>query len=79
MRRTRLEDSYNLQRLLADYKEHILFITEMKTMIETDEVAKDVAGAEMLIERHQEHKVIKDTIIGNLVMVLKILHFLHLH
>ena len=58
MRRTRLEDAYNLQRLLADYKEHILFITEMKTLIETDEVAKDVAGAEMLIERHQEHKVI---------------------
>ncbi len=46
-----------MQRLLADYKEHILFITEMKSLIETDEVAKDVAGAEMLIERHQEHKV----------------------
>jgi hypothetical protein len=30
----------------------------MKTLIETDEVAKDVAGAEMLIERHQEHKVV---------------------
>jgi hypothetical protein len=29
----------------------------MKSLIETDEVAKDVAGAEMLIERHQEHKV----------------------
>lgn len=30
----------------------------MKALIGTDEMAKDVAGAEMLIERHQEHKVI---------------------
>ena len=59
MRRTRLEDAYNLQRFVADYKEHILFITEMKTLIETDELAKDVQGAETLIERHQEHKVMR--------------------
>ncbi len=28
----------------------------MKTVISADELAKDVAGAEALLERHQEHK-----------------------
>lgn len=28
----------------------------MKTIISADELAKDVAGAEALLERHQEHK-----------------------
>lgn len=28
----------------------------MKTIISADELAKDVAGAESLLERHQEHK-----------------------
>lgn len=30
----------------------------MKAIISADELAKDVAGAEALLERHQEHKVI---------------------
>ena len=29
----------------------------MKTVISADELAKDVTGAEALLERHQEHKV----------------------
>lgn len=29
----------------------------MKTIIGADELAKDVAGAEALLEKHQEHKV----------------------
>lgn len=29
----------------------------MKAIIQADELAKDVAGAEALLERHQEHKV----------------------
>lgn len=29
----------------------------MKAIIYSDELAKDVAGAEALLERHQEHKV----------------------
>jgi len=29
----------------------------MKTIIRADELAKDVAGAEALLEKHQEHKV----------------------
>jgi len=29
----------------------------MKTIISADDLAKDVAGAESLLEKHQEHKV----------------------
>lgn len=29
----------------------------MKVLIQSDELAKDVASAESLLERHQEHKV----------------------
>jgi len=29
----------------------------MKNIISADELAKDVAGAEALLEKHQEHKV----------------------
>ena len=58
MRKTRLADSYRLQRFLGDYRDHISFVNEMKVLIESDELAKDVAGAEALLERHQEHKVL---------------------
>jgi spectrin alpha len=34
----------------------ISWITDTKTIISADELAKDVAGAEALLERHQEHK-----------------------
>ena len=29
----------------------------MKVLIQSDELAKDVAGAEALLDRHNEHKV----------------------
>lgn len=31
----------------------------MKAVISADELAKDVAGAEALLDRHNEHKVIR--------------------
>ena len=40
-----------------DSRDHISFINEMKVLIQSDELAKDVASAESLLERHQEHKV----------------------
>jgi hypothetical protein len=40
----------------------------MKAIISADELAKDVAGAEALLERHQEHKV-------NLLIII-IIHLL---
>ena len=55
-RRARLDDSYNLHRFLADYRDLISWIHDMKTIISADELAKDVTGAEALLERHQEHK-----------------------
>ena len=33
------------------------WVSDTKTIISADELAKDVAGAEALLERHQEHKV----------------------
>lgn len=37
----------------------------MKVLIQSDELAKDVASAESLLERHQEHKV------NNILLVCK--------
>jgi spectrin alpha len=56
-RKARLDDSYNLHRFLSDYRDLISWISDTKTIISADELAKDVAGAEALLERHQEHKV----------------------
>lgn len=39
------------------FRDHMSFISEMKVLIQSDELAKDVAGAEALLEHHQEHKV----------------------
>ena len=43
--------------MLMSCRDHISFINEMKVLIQSDELAKDVASAESLLERHQEHKV----------------------
>ena len=43
--------------ILCFVRDHISFINEMKVLIQSDELAKDVASAESLFERHQEHKV----------------------
>ncbi|XP_060526882.1 spectrin alpha chain isoform X2 [Cylas formicarius] len=55
-RRERLEESYALHRFLADFRDLISWINDMKAIISADELAKDVAGAEALLERHQEHR-----------------------
>ncbi|XP_054270638.1 spectrin alpha chain-like isoform X2 [Macrosteles quadrilineatus] len=55
-RRQKLDESYCLHRFLADFRDLISWINDMKAIISADELAKDVAGAEALIERHQEHK-----------------------
>nr|XP_042894490.1 spectrin alpha chain-like [Parasteatoda tepidariorum] len=56
-RRRRLDESYLLHRFLADFRDLVSWIHDMKAIISADELAKDVAGAEALLERHQEHKV----------------------
>uniref|UniRef100_A0A8I5ZKH2 Spectrin, alpha, non-erythrocytic 1 n=1 Tax=Rattus norvegicus TaxID=10116 RepID=A0A8I5ZKH2_RAT len=55
-RHARLDDSYRLQRFLADFRDLTSWVTEMKALINADELANDVAGAEALLDRHQEHK-----------------------
>uniref|UniRef100_A0A8C4X8M7 Spectrin alpha chain, non-erythrocytic 1 n=1 Tax=Erpetoichthys calabaricus TaxID=27687 RepID=A0A8C4X8M7_ERPCA len=48
--------TYRLQRFLADFRDLTSWVTEMKALINADELANDVAGAEALLDRHQEHK-----------------------
>ncbi len=55
-RKSHLDDSHNLHRFLSDFRDLVSWIHDMKTIISADELAKDVAGAEALLERHQEHK-----------------------
>lgn len=52
-RKRKLDESYMLHRFLADFRDLISWIHEMKAVISADELAKDVAGAEALLERHQ--------------------------
>ncbi|CAG2119620.1 unnamed protein product, partial [Medioppia subpectinata] len=54
-RRRRLDESYLLHQFLADFRDLISWVHDMKAIISADELAKDVAGAEALLERHQEH------------------------
>ncbi|XP_026324056.1 spectrin alpha chain isoform X2 [Hyposmocoma kahamanoa] len=55
-RRSELESSHALHRFLADYRDLISWVSDIRTLIAADDLAKDVPGAEALLERHQEHK-----------------------
>ena len=55
-RKRRLDHSYNLHRFLADYRELSDWTKGMSTLIAASELARDVAGAEALLENHQEHR-----------------------
>ncbi|ODM90488.1 Spectrin alpha chain [Orchesella cincta] len=55
-RKCKLDDSYSLHRFLSEYRDLVNWINDMKQIISADDLAKDVAGAEALLERHQEHK-----------------------
>lgn len=55
-RKQKLDESYFLHRFLADFRDLVSWINGMKAIISADELAKDVAGAEALLERHQEHR-----------------------
>merc|ERR1711884_526243 len=56
LRKVKLLDSYDLQRFLSDYRDLMTWVSSMKSLICTDELATDVTGAEALLERHQEHR-----------------------
>ncbi|CAK1548048.1 unnamed protein product [Leptosia nina] len=55
-RRLALESSYALHRFLADYRDLMSWMSDIRALIAADDLAKDVPGAEALLERHQEHK-----------------------
>ncbi|XP_021352010.1 spectrin alpha chain-like [Mizuhopecten yessoensis] len=55
-RKARLDDSYYLHRFLADFRDLISWVHDMNAIISADDLAKDVAGAEALVDRHHEHK-----------------------
>lgn len=55
-RKAGLDRSYNFHRFFADYRDLVSWINDMKSIISADELAKDVAGAEALLESHQEHR-----------------------
>ncbi|XP_022904900.1 spectrin alpha chain isoform X4 [Onthophagus taurus] len=55
-RREKLDESYSLHRFLADFRDLVSWINDIKATISADELAKDVTGAEALCERHQEHR-----------------------
>ncbi|TGZ69187.1 hypothetical protein CRM22_003879 [Opisthorchis felineus] len=55
-RSAKLDEAFKLHRFLADYRDLSLWISDMQSVIEADELAKDVAGAEAQVERHYEHK-----------------------
>ena len=54
-RKQRLVDSYKLQKFLSDYRDLITWLNEIQSIINADELAKDVSHAEALIERHGEY------------------------
>ncbi|XP_070576983.1 spectrin beta chain, non-erythrocytic 5-like isoform X4 [Ptychodera flava] len=55
-RKDKLCQSEQLQSYFDNYRELSAWVSEMMAMITSDELAKDVAGAEALIARHMEHK-----------------------
>ncbi|CAJ0583549.1 unnamed protein product, partial [Mesorhabditis spiculigera] len=55
-RKAGLERSHMIHRFLADYRDLTSWISDMKAIISADELAKDVAGAEALLEVHSEHQ-----------------------
>lgn len=51
-----LKTHRRLHKFLADERDLSAWVTDMKKQIQADDLAKDVAGAEALVERHHEHK-----------------------
>jgi spectrin alpha len=55
-RKAKLDDAKDLQRFLNDIRTSLSWISDMKALVSADELAKDVAGADALLQRHQEHR-----------------------
>ncbi|XP_065894234.1 spectrin beta chain, non-erythrocytic 1-like isoform X3 [Dysidea avara] len=55
-RKQKLEDSRQFQRFLSDHRDLLLWMDSMSNSISTVELAKDVDGADQMIEEHNERK-----------------------
>merc|ERR1719211_439639 len=55
-RKEKLLDSYDFQRFLSDFRDLMAWTSNMKSLINNEEMATDVTVAEALLERHQEHR-----------------------
>lgn len=55
-RKTKLMESFKLHRFLVDWRDLSIWMADIKALISTDDLAKDVAGAEAHVERHNEYK-----------------------
>ncbi|XP_013909675.1 PREDICTED: spectrin alpha chain, non-erythrocytic 1-like, partial [Thamnophis sirtalis] len=55
-RKEKLGESHDLQRFLSDFRDLMSWINGIRGLVSSDELAKDVTGAEALLERHQEHR-----------------------
>lgn len=53
-RKEKLEDAHHLQHFLNDLQSSLSWIADMKALMSADETARDVAGADALLHRHQE-------------------------
>ena len=71
-----MDDSYYLHRFLSDFRDLISWIHDIKAIIAADELAKDVAGAEALLERHEEHRVRLDPFFFLNILDCNVMHFL---
>lgn len=52
-RRDKLVDSHDFQRFLSDYRDLKSWVNGMMVLVSSDELAKDVTGAEALLDRHR--------------------------
>ena len=51
-----LNESFRLHRFLSEFRDLMLWAVDMEAQLSSDELAKDVSGAEALVERHSEFK-----------------------
>ncbi|XP_070407808.1 spectrin alpha chain, non-erythrocytic 1-like [Nothobranchius furzeri] len=52
-RKEKLGNSHDLQRFLSDFRDLMSWINGIRGLVSSDELAKDVTGAEALLECHQ--------------------------
>ncbi len=51
-----LNESFRLHRFLSEFRDLMSWALDMEANLSSEELAKDVSGAEALVERHSEFK-----------------------